>query len=379
MKSRLATISGSVNGSMFPLGEADLTIGRHNDNQLCVKHTLVSRQHCVIQYRDLNHLIVDLDSRHGTKVNGVAITQYVLKQGDLIEIGDARLMYVAGSVTAQTDDPTGPAVDFLGEPTASIALSDAFYLAPGRVAEALPQRPSIGKALNALLHISRVLSAERDLDLLARRILEQILEVLPADRAALILNEDRESNSVGYYAHMNGKRESFSVSTTLCERVSEQRVGLLCNQVVDTDSLSGSESLAVQTINALVLVPLLGPDHRIGILYADTAKEPGLVQEHLELMSAIAGVATAPLENALRLRDLEQENRYLRERELHHDMLGTSPPMEKIYTMIGRVAPTLSTVLIRGESGTGKELAARAIHANSARKDRPFVAGPQRE
>jgi len=374
MKSRLATISGSVSGSMFPLGEADLTIGRLADNIVRIKHSFVSRHHSVIQYRDAHHMIVDLESRHGTKVNGVAITQYVLKQGDLIEIGDARLMYVAGNQAQEGGDPADSVADFLGEPTASIALSDAFYLAPGRVAEALPDRDSIGKALNALLHISRVLSAERDLDLLARRILEQLLEVLPADRTALLLNEDKESDSVGYYARKNGNQKPFSVSMTLRERVSEQRVGLLCNQVIDTDSLSGSDSLAAQTIEALVLVPLMGPDQRIGVLYADTAKAPGLVEEHLELMSAIAGVATAPLENALRLRDLERENRYLRERELNHDMLGTSPPMEKIYTMIGRVAPTSSTVLVRGESGTGKELAARAIHVNSARKERPFVA-----
>ncbi|MCL6634400.1 MAG: sigma-54 dependent transcriptional regulator [Peptococcaceae bacterium] len=54
-------------------------------------------------------------------------------------------------------------------------------------------------------------------------------------------------------------------------------------------------------------------------------------------------------------------------------MIGLSPAMQNVYKIIGRVANTNATVLIRGESGTGKELVARAIHYNSVRKDRPFV------
>ncbi|MCP4574730.1 MAG: sigma-54-dependent Fis family transcriptional regulator [Deltaproteobacteria bacterium] len=57
-----------------------------------------------------------------------------------------------------------------------------------------------------------------------------------------------------------------------------------------------------------------------------------------------------------------------------HLIVGNSPPMKKIFEKIARVAPTESSVLISGESGTGKELVARAIHANSNRKDMEFVA-----
>ncbi|HYI95903.1 MAG TPA: sigma-54 dependent transcriptional regulator [Bryobacteraceae bacterium] len=54
-------------------------------------------------------------------------------------------------------------------------------------------------------------------------------------------------------------------------------------------------------------------------------------------------------------------------------MIGSSPPMQAMYKLIGQVAPTDCTVLIRGESGTGKELVARAIHQHSPRKHRPLV------
>lgn len=55
-------------------------------------------------------------------------------------------------------------------------------------------------------------------------------------------------------------------------------------------------------------------------------------------------------------------------------MVGSSPRMIELYKEIARVAPTRSTVLILGESGTGKELVARAVHQNSPRRDKAFVA-----
>jgi DNA-binding NtrC family response regulator len=55
-------------------------------------------------------------------------------------------------------------------------------------------------------------------------------------------------------------------------------------------------------------------------------------------------------------------------------MVGESPPMQKLFALMRRVAPSDSTVLVRGESGTGKELVARALHRNSRRAEGPFVA-----
>jgi len=83
------------------------------------------------------------------------------------------------------------------------------------------------------------------------------------------------------------------------------------------------------------------------------------------------------IENALKMNDLEKENRYLRS-ELRRiggfeNIVGTSRAMQKVFEMIEKVSYTDCTVLITGSSGTGKELVARAIHSHSNRSDRPFV------
>ena len=82
------------------------------------------------------------------------------------------------------------------------------------------------------------------------------------------------------------------------------------------------------------------------------------------------------LQRAAYLSRLEQENRALQEQATANgfgELLGESPPMQRIFEMIRRVAASDVPVLITGESGTGKELVARAIHRHSMRKAGPFI------
>lgn len=84
------------------------------------------------------------------------------------------------------------------------------------------------------------------------------------------------------------------------------------------------------------------------------------------------------LRRALNQRHLSRENRHLkrelRERYRFENIVGNSEAMEKVYRLIEKMSGISSNVLIVGETGTGKELVARAIHYNSERSDRPFVA-----
>ncbi len=84
------------------------------------------------------------------------------------------------------------------------------------------------------------------------------------------------------------------------------------------------------------------------------------------------------IDRVLNSSELEREVKQLRaqvvQRYAFHNLIGKSQGMQEIYSKIEQVADSRTTVLITGESGTGKELVARALHYNSARRERPFIA-----
>jgi DNA-binding NtrC family response regulator len=85
----------------------------------------------------------------------------------------------------------------------------------------------------------------------------------------------------------------------------------------------------------------------------------------------------ADIRSAIARHRAEEENvqlkRALKQRYNFENIVGKSEGMLRIFDLVAQVAPSRSTVLIQGESGTGKELIAKALHANSPRKDKPFV------
>ena len=126
----------------------------------------------------------------------------------------------------------------------------------------------------------------------------------------------------------------------------------------------------------VLCVPLVGVERIIGVLYLTSAEKKDRFQDdHVHFLSSVAGIAAVALDNVLATEALRNENRRLQaELDLEGVIIGESKGMRQVETFIGKVAKSDSTVLIRGESGTGKELVARAIHRNSPRAGKPFVA-----
>jgi DNA-binding NtrC family response regulator len=87
----------------------------------------------------------------------------------------------------------------------------------------------------------------------------------------------------------------------------------------------------------------------------------------------------AIVRQAVAEREIRRQNQQLQQHKqknapLSHQLIGNSPKIKRVVTMIQKVAPTDSTVLVYGDSGTGKELVARAVHANSLRRKSVFFA-----
>lgn len=92
------------------------------------------------------------------------------------------------------------------------------------------------------------------------------------------------------------------------------------------------------------------------------------------VLDEVRGGVRRALDHKKVVEESRSHRRQVRQANPLSNIQGKSPALVTVYKLIARVAPTDSTVLIQGESGTGKELIARAIHANSLRKDGPFVA-----
>ena len=159
------------------------------------------------------------------------------------------------------------------------------------------------------------------------------------------------------------------------QQVLRDGVALLAGDGSEEKQLA-TESLIAARTHSVMCVPLIMFDRKLGVLYLDsTLPRDKFNREHLQLVTAIAGIAAVAIENARQFEWLETENeRLLADVNIEHNMIGDGPAMQRIYHFISKVAPTDATVLISGESGTGKELAARAIHRNSKRAQKPFMA-----
>jgi Nif-specific regulatory protein len=212
---------------------------------------------------------------------------------------------------------------------------------------------------------------------LQAQLLDLIFEVVPASRGAILLAEGATQDFSALYARTRqaGGAQLVRVSRTIARQVMKDNVAILGSDVPG-GKLRTVESLAVSEVLSLLCVPLTVFQRVIGCIYLDsTSASNRFHEDHLQLVAAIAGISAVALDNARRVQWLEQENQRLTtEISQEQSLVGEGARMKEIYQFLSKAAPTDSTVLIEGESGTGKELAARALHRNSPRNSKPFVA-----
>ena len=379
MHARLFVLSGPLKESTIPLSEGEVTIGREASNGIAVPDPSVSRRHCLIHWEDGRFQVQDLDSRNGTQVNRTAVEQQWLQHGDEIATGDSSFLFL---LDEEERTPSAGRVEFedaqFTTQTTIVHPRDVVYLQPDRLLRELPPTSGVARNLNALLKISRIVHAIRSLEELQGQLLELIFEVIPASRGAILLADraGHQFNSLFARARQPGQSQSVKVSRTIARQVLEQGIAILGSDVAHSDSLRDVESLAIAQVRSLLCVPLTVFQRTIGCIYLDSDSVANrFVDEHLQLVTAIAGISAVALENARRLQWLEEENERLTvEVSQERSLVGEGARMKEVYQFLKRVAPTDSTVLIEGESGTGKELAARALHRNSQRAGKPFVA-----
>jgi transcriptional regulator with GAF, ATPase, and Fis domain len=373
MSARLVIISGPLAGATLQLADPEQTIGRNETNRIALADPGVSPIHCAITRTDLGLLLKDFDATNPTFVNGLPAGDRILSNGDQIQIGNSLLVF--SDTTPERGDANHRAsISHTGTlPPLSIVMSREDLVTGGPSAPDSAEEPT-SRDLHALIRISGTINAVRGLVALERPLLELLADVIPASRGAVLLSGERysEITSTTGWSRLPHSERPVQISQPLIDRVLRDAVGILSRLGVEDDD-AGSSPRAGRSVMA---APLVAFDQRIGaILLEQDDFEPPFDEGHLRLLMAIAGMAATALQHARQVAMLEGANRMLQAQlNLEHNMVGESPAMREVFRRISRVAPTDSTVLITGESGTGKELVARAIHRNSRRADRPFVA-----
>ena len=368
MNPRLVAIAGKFQGTVLSITDSPAVIGRESAATLCLPDASVSRRHSQIERDGEEFIVTDLDSLNGTFVNDVPVKRRTLVHGDRVRIGNSQFLFLrhdgdipSGSSEVQFDDSRS-----VTGATKQFRFNDALYL--------------MARDLAALMKVSTTINAIRGLVELQKTLLELMFEVVPAKRGAILLVDssekhgEEEFSSVFALDREKGHDETIRVSRTLARQVLRDGTGLLIGDRADTASLD--QSLDDTQTSSVLCVPLIMTGRSLGVLYLDT-NEPDVHfdTDHLQLASAIAAITAVAIENARHIEWLESENkRLIADAGIEHNMVGESPRMRQVYQFIAKVAPTDSSVLITGESGTGKELVARAIHQNSKRSGKPFIA-----
>lgn len=361
---KLLVIEGKNKGESFELNAEKIFIGREVSNEIRINDASVSRRHCVIENRDNTFFINDLGSLNGTSVNEIKAENFVLRHGDKIQVGDFTLCFL---IEGESDLPISSVINFAED---RLDLSKTVSL---KFDEAIG---SMARDLVALMQFSTRINVIRGLENLQNEILQQLFEVVPAQEGAILLTDEDGDFDKIFGINRNNSDESVNVSRTIINQVLQEKIAILANNVASDKILGQAESLFLSMTSSLLCVPLVLFEKTLGVVYLATNQTHSRFDEgHLRFLMAITGIAAVAIENARNLEFLELENAWLREEmPIECNMLGDSEAMQKVFVFINKVAPTDSTVLITGESGTGKELAARAIHLNSKRKDKPFVA-----
>jgi len=198
--------------------------------------------------------------------------------------------------------------------------------------------------------------------------LEEPTLLIVDDEPALLASLEETLTREGYsvLSASNGER---ALEILRSERINVLLTDLMMPKVDGLDLLKASRKISPET--EVVLITAYGT-----VETAVSAMKEGAYDFVSKPVKRLLLLKT--VQRALEKQSLVVENRELRARldgmERAGAIVGKSPSMRRVLSLVDQVAPSTATVLIRGESGTGKELIARALHDRSSRAEEPFLA-----
>jgi putative nucleotidyltransferase with HDIG domain len=299
---------------VFPLQPGQtLTAGRTSQCDVQIDDPSVSRRHCTIALLEDGLLQVkDLESANGTFVNERPITQATARAGDLIRLGAAILEVRDPSGITHRPDHT----IFVDESTVESVIqkriepSDFAWLksSAGAAAPELALLERAQRHLSTLHRVSELLAGARDIQTLADATLRAILEVLSADRSAIVLRRESADGGPEVLAARSKAHAAarFTVSRTLVSDVIARGISIFAHDASSDIRFAEGRSVIGQRVRSVMCVPLRTTDDILGALYVDSLSGAGRFTEaDLELLAAIGNQAGVAMHRVRLMGELE--------------------------------------------------------------------------
>jgi formate hydrogenlyase transcriptional activator len=242
-----------------------------------------------------------------------------------------------------------------------------------------------------LLRVNNAIVTCLDRDGLLRATAAALRDVIPFDRAALVLHDEAKGvfQLLGVSGHARPDSAipigtEWPIKGSRAGWVTEHAAPLATPDLRADARFVEHGPLIQEGILSALSVPLQAKDRIIGTLNVGSREVSRYTDGDAELLHAIADQVVLAIQNMLAYEEiaalkhrLEQENLYLQEEAradaTFAEVVGESTGIQKVLARVRMVAGTESTVLVTGETGTGKELVVRALHGLSRRKDNILV------
>ncbi|MCW5666354.1 MAG: nif-specific transcriptional activator NifA [Piscinibacter sp.] len=248
--------------------------------------------------------------------------------------------------------------------------------------------------LISVYEICRILGSSLDIERTFRAAMNVLTAHLGLTRTMIVMPAEDAAGQLGVHSSVGLDREQeargrWKVGEGVIGRVFQNGLPVVVPDVAQSAEFidrTGAFSARGDTMTAFVVVPLKTDRGVLGVLAAQREVMGGarlsddqrILTMVATLLAQAAGLHAAVREEHHRL---QQETTRLqkalarepRGRHALEQVIGDSPPMQRVFEEVHQAAPSRATVLLRGESGTGKEAIARAIHFLSPRKSAPFV------
>ena len=293
-----------------------ITLGRSGANELSYPDDIgLSRQHLALTGRDGNWTVEDLKSKNGTLLNGVRIEKPMpFLPGDRISAGHLTIEFAdPGQATHNTVVFVDNTEEFSNSATTVVASLDGVLgpqaddLNKTHVLQGSPQ-------MRALIRAGRELAGHRPLAELFPLIMDLSVEAVMAGRGVLMTLDGEDLNVRA------ARGEGFKISTTVRDRVINEKASLLVRDAQLDQNLREHMSIVEQKVRSMIAVPLQTNDRVIGLIYVDTPNTiREFTREDLNLLTVMANVAAIRIEHA-RLNEIEEAERAMA-KEMHQAAL----------------------------------------------------------